>query len=171
MGSSPSAPTDPRPSLATPPYHRKCQMFLSTDKRAGVLHDLIQDYPGSCKWTSMRRHCLSSRRGGWSLWQRRNCSCPSRYASIRTFDEPTFGGSVHRMRSVLIRALLRRGNLPSGLFSCRMGQVHMRSHLWRSEARSGQPCPSTTLGSSLPLCQLPSPPLLSFTVSWAFGLR
>src|SRR5215204_425413 len=37
----------------------------------------------------MRRHCLSSRRGGWSLWQRRNCSCPSRYASIRTFYEPT----------------------------------------------------------------------------------
>jgi hypothetical protein len=22
------------------------------DKRAGVLHDLIQDYPGSCIWTS-----------------------------------------------------------------------------------------------------------------------
>jgi hypothetical protein len=32
--------------------------------------------------------------------------CPSRYASIRTFGEPfgepsLFGGSVHRMRSVL----------------------------------------------------------------------
>ena len=28
--------------------------------------------------------------------------CPSRYASIRTFGEPSlFGGSVHRMRSVL----------------------------------------------------------------------
>ena len=39
--------------------------------------------------TSMRRHCLSSRRGGRSLWQRRNCSCPSRYASIRTSCEPT----------------------------------------------------------------------------------
>jgi hypothetical protein len=32
---------------------------------------------------------VKSRRGGWSLWQRRNCLYPSRYASIRTFCEPT----------------------------------------------------------------------------------
>jgi hypothetical protein len=40
-----------------------------------------------------------------------------------------FGGSVHRMRSVLIRALLRRCNLPSGL-PWRVDQVrNLRSHL------------------------------------------
>jgi hypothetical protein len=32
MGSRPSAPTDLRPSPALPPYHKKCQMFLSTTK-------------------------------------------------------------------------------------------------------------------------------------------
>src|SRR5215218_1816048 len=32
MGSSPSAPTDLRPSPATPPYHKKCRMFLSMTK-------------------------------------------------------------------------------------------------------------------------------------------
>src|SRR5215211_1004835 len=42
MGSSPSAPTDLRPSPATTPYHKKSQMFLSTAK-AGVLRGLIQD--------------------------------------------------------------------------------------------------------------------------------
>jgi len=95
-----------------------------------------------------------------------NGLCPSRYASIRTFDEPTLlGGSVHTMRSVLIRALLRRCNLPSGLCSCRMGQVHVRSHLIRSEAIGPAVRVRHFLGSSLPLCQLPSPPLRSFTVS------
>ncbi len=43
----------------------------------------------TCMWTSMRRHILSSRRGGCSLWPRRNCLCRSRYASIRTLGEPT----------------------------------------------------------------------------------
>jgi hypothetical protein len=42
----------------------------------------------------------------------------ARYASIRTVSESTlFGGSVHRMRSVLARATKRCCNLPSGLYS------------------------------------------------------
>jgi hypothetical protein len=54
--------------------------------------------------TSMRRHILSSRRGGRCV-ANATAVCPSRYASIRTLKELTlFGGSVHRMRSVLIRA-------------------------------------------------------------------
>src|SRR5829696_1508903 len=32
-----SSPTDLRPSPATPPYHTKCQMFLSTTKGRGYL--------------------------------------------------------------------------------------------------------------------------------------
>src|SRR5918993_2943776 len=48
------------------------------------------------------------------------------------------GGSVHLMRSVLIRALPRRRcNLPSGLSSCsRVDRVRLRSRLARSEALS-----------------------------------
>jgi Helix-turn-helix len=41
MGSSPSAPTDLRPSPATPPYHKKLQMFLFTTKRAGISTETI----------------------------------------------------------------------------------------------------------------------------------
>src|ERR687891_1062931 len=46
MGSSPSAPTDLRPSPATPPYHRKRQTFLSTINEPGyymILSRIIQD--------------------------------------------------------------------------------------------------------------------------------
>ena len=32
-----SSPTDLRPSPATPPYHTKCQMFLSTTKGRGLV--------------------------------------------------------------------------------------------------------------------------------------
>src|SRR5215217_7340943 len=53
--------------------------------------------------TSMRRHCLSSRRGGRSMWRERQLLCPSRYASIRTSVSSLFGSSVHTMRSVFIR--------------------------------------------------------------------
>ena len=45
--------------------------------------------------TSMRRHCLSSRRGGPSVVEASGF-CPSRYASIRAVSESTlFGDSVH----------------------------------------------------------------------------
>jgi hypothetical protein len=55
----------------------------------------------------------------WRLLLEAECNgfeCPSRYASIRTLGElSVLGSSVHRMRSVLIRALPRRCNLPIGL--------------------------------------------------------
>jgi hypothetical protein len=44
--------------------------------------------------TSMRRHILSSRRGGPVVVERNGCVL--RHASIRTLREPTVsGGSVH----------------------------------------------------------------------------
>jgi hypothetical protein len=84
-------------SPSTPPG-AVCTCALRNYPNLTVLLSPSRDFPfhhkhdaifGSLERTSMRTHCLSSRRGGWSLWQRRNCSCPSRYASIRTFCEPT----------------------------------------------------------------------------------
>src|SRR5215207_2192963 len=58
--------------------------------------------------TSMRRHCLSSRRGGGCCVV---CSvCPSRYASIRTLEEPSLWWlGAHDERSVF--SSQRRCNL------------------------------------------------------------
>ena len=55
----------------------------------------------------MRRHCLSRPTWRLNFVAECNSSVPfARYASIRTVSESTlFGGSVHIMRSVLIRAL------------------------------------------------------------------
>jgi hypothetical protein len=64
--------------------------------------------------TSMRRHCLSSRRGGPALWCERQLFCPSRAMLLFALSgSPLFGGSVHMMRSVF--SSQRRCNLRSGL--------------------------------------------------------
>src|SRR5215204_6995264 len=105
--------------------------FYASRSRDGVLRSAWSPfYSGSCIRTSMRRHCLSSRRGGPRSWPSAPASCPSRYASIRTFGEPALcGGSVHRMRSVF-SGYLRRCYLPSGLSSCsRADRVRLRSRL------------------------------------------
>ena len=57
--------------------------------------------------TSMRRHCLSRADVAATVLvtECNGFECPSRYASIRTVSVSSlFGDSVHRMRSVLIRA-------------------------------------------------------------------
>src|SRR5215216_3819386 len=105
--------------------------------------------------TSMRRHILSSRRGGPIVAERNGSLYPSRYASIRTSRELTlFGGSVHRMRSVF-SVNLGRCDLPSGLSSLRVDQVRIaQSPYVRSEAiGQKKPWPQShfSLGSSL-LC-------------------
>jgi hypothetical protein len=69
----------------------------------------------------------------------RNGLCPSRYASIRTRRELThtlFGGSVHRMRSVFIRATKKAlQSSERSLCSLRIDQVrNLRTRLMRSEA-------------------------------------
>ena len=66
----------------------------------------------------------------------RQLLCPSRYASIRTFGELSLVARCI-MGSVFIRALLRRCNLPSGLPGG-WAKFAWRSHLVRSEARSGK---------------------------------
>src|SRR5215211_6887678 len=103
----------------------------------------------------MRRHILSSRRGGPIVAERNGSLYPSRYASIRTSRELTlFGGSVHRMRSVF-SVNLGRCDLPSGLSSLRVDQVRIaQSPYVRSEAiGQKKPWPQShfSLGSSL-LC-------------------
>jgi hypothetical protein len=55
-----------------------------------------------------------------ALWPSETAVCPSRYASIRTVSESTFGDSVHY--EIRLLGLLRCCNLPSGL-SSRMDQV------------------------------------------------
>src|SRR5215211_830821 len=106
-------------------------------------------------WTTVRRHILSSRRGGPIVAERNGSLYPSRYASIRTSRELTlFGGSVHRMRSVF-SVNLGRCDLPSGLSSLRVDQVRIaQSPYVRSEAiGQKKPWPQShfSLGSSL-LC-------------------
>jgi hypothetical protein len=74
-------------------------------------------------WTSMRRHILSSRRGG-PIVANATALPFARYASIRTLRELTlFGGSVHRMRSVFsaTQKALQSSERPSW----RVGQVHV----------------------------------------------
>jgi hypothetical protein len=136
----------------------------------GTLARLDRGYAKSCIRTSMRRHCLSSRRGGYCWWPRRNCFLPfARYASIRTLGEPLFGSSVHTMRSVF--SSQRRCNLPSGLSSLRMDQVRMaQSPYARSEALSRArtaPWPSATSGR-LAAVPVTSPPPRSFAPSLLF---
>src|SRR5829696_1206701 len=57
--------------------------------------------------TSMRRHILSSRRGGRSVWWERQLFCLSRYASIRTLGEPSLWwlGAYDAIRLFELRAL------------------------------------------------------------------
>jgi hypothetical protein len=53
--------------------------------------------------TSMRRHCLSTRRGGSISWPSPTAVCPSRamLLSALSVSHALFGSSVHRMRSDL----------------------------------------------------------------------
>jgi hypothetical protein len=52
MGLVGRTPTDPRPSPATPPYHRKCQTFLSTPTG----RDAPKDTPASGRLGSCRAY-------------------------------------------------------------------------------------------------------------------
>src|SRR3954465_6730946 len=108
-------------------------------------------WPERCshgKGTSMRRHCLSSRRGGPMCVVDATALCPSRYASIRTVSESTLlCGSVHRMRSVF--SSQKRCYLLSGLSSLRMDQVRLAQSPLEITSAFGrvQPWLCATLGS------------------------
>src|SRR5215212_657908 len=114
--------------------------------------------------TSMRRHCLSSRRGGPALWCERQPFCPSRYASIRTSVSPLLCGSVHRMRSVFeirlfgfYEKVLQSSERPS---SWKVSQVHMAQspnardpkRVRATQLRGDDRLACATLGPSV-LCQ------------------
>ena len=72
----------------------------------------------------------------------------------------SLGGSVHRMRSVLVRTNQVLQSSERSLL-CRVDQVRLRSHLMLDpkRIRATKPWPSATLGS-LPLWQVSAPPLL-----------
>jgi hypothetical protein len=96
--------------------------------------------------TSMRRHCLSSRRGGPALCgMNANGLCPSRYASIRTLGEPSvlWLGAYDEIRLFEPKALQS-----SERSSLRVDQVHLRSRLMLDPKRylGQQSWPSATLG-------------------------
>src|SRR5687767_10761146 len=59
MGSSPSAPTDLRPSPATTPYHRKLQLFLSASQERNTPKSPGTMIPTP---TSLRQSPCSTRR-------------------------------------------------------------------------------------------------------------
>jgi hypothetical protein len=70
-----------------------------------------------------------------ALWWMQRLSVPFALCFYPHFRGAHFGSSVHRMGSVLIRALPRRCDLLSGLPG-RVDQVRSRSRLQRSEAPS-----------------------------------
>jgi hypothetical protein len=86
-------------------------------------------YARSCKRTSMRRHCLSSRRGGLEIAAGAVAvALCAMLLSALPRSHTLLGGSVHLMRSVF--SGYRRCNVPSGLSSCsRVDRVRLRSRL------------------------------------------
>jgi hypothetical protein len=90
----------------------------------------------------MRRHCLSSRRGGRSPLAERNCCMPFAlcFHPHSLGELAPFGGSVHMMRSVFFGQ--RRCDLPIGLAGFRVDQVRWRSRLMLDpkRVRAQKPC-------------------------------
>jgi hypothetical protein len=113
---------------------------------------------GSRIRTSMRRHCLSSRRGGLDGGRRSSCS-PLRYASIRTSEEP------HSLRWLCASDEIRLDSGYQGAAIFRAVSPHARGWtefacavaLSRSEALSRAtavaPRHAPAVLASSPLCQ------------------
>jgi hypothetical protein len=110
-------------------------------KAGALVHPGPFMLPGLLR-TSMRRHCLSSRRGGRSPLAERNCCMPFAlcFHPHSLGELAPFGGSVHMMRSVFFGQ--RRCDLPIGLAGFRVDQVRWRSRLMLDpkRVRAQKPC-------------------------------